>query len=76
MLGLAGVTEIETSVAGVTDNAVEPDRLPEVAVTVVDPWPALLANPLEPVALLIVAAAVFEELHMTAVVSGCVELSV
>jgi hypothetical protein len=76
MLGVAGVTAIETSVAGVTVSRVEPDMLPNVAATVVDPWPTLLASPLEPDALLITATVVSEELQVTAVVSGCVEPSV
>jgi len=37
MLGIAGVTVMETSTAGVTVNVVDPAMLPEVAVIVVCP---------------------------------------
>src|SRR5579863_137333 len=43
--GSAGVTAMDTSVAGVTVKAVDPDTLSRVAVTVVLPTPALLAIP-------------------------------
>jgi hypothetical protein len=76
MVGLAGVTAIETSAAGVTVKLVDPEIAPKVAVMVTAPWLTELANPLEPDALLIEATPVLEELQVTAVVSGCVELSV
>ena len=68
MLGLDGVIEIDTNVAGVTVSVVEPEMLPEVAVIVVEPAARDLANPWEPAALLIVAAPVFEEFQVTVVV--------
>ena len=68
MLGLAGVTAIETSVADVTVSVVEPVMLPDVAVIVVDPAATALAKPLVPAALLMVPAAVFDEAQVTAVV--------
>ena len=68
MLGLAGVTAMETSVVAIMVRVVEPEMLPDVARIVVDPAAADLARPLEPAALLIVAAAVLEELQVTAAV--------
>src|SRR5262252_8300279 len=44
-LGMAGVTAIETSAAAVTVRFVEPDTLPEVAVTAVLPTETLVASP-------------------------------
>jgi hypothetical protein len=74
---LVGVTEIDTSVAAVTVRGVEPDTLPSVAEIVVTPTPPVeVAKPYEPEALLIEAAAVLEELQVTATVRFCVELSV
>ncbi len=74
-LAFAGVTPIDTSVAGVTLSVAEPEIPPKLAPTVVDPWPVDVARPLDPEALLIVATAVFEEFHVTAVVRFCVEPS-
>jgi len=37
ILGFAGVTPIETSVAGVTDKTVDADAPPKVAVMVTEP---------------------------------------
>ena len=76
MLGVPGITAIETRAAGVTVRPVEPDTLPNVALTVVDPWPALLANPLEPDALLMEATLLLDEPQVTEAVRFCVELSV
>jgi len=70
--GFIGVTAIETRVAGVTVSVVDPEMLPEVAVIIVEPAAAEVANPLEPAALLIVAAPVFDELQVAAVVRSCV----
>ena len=75
MLGLAGVTAMDTSVAVVTVSVVDPDIPPDVAVTVVEPAAAEVANPLEPAALLIVAAPVLDEFQVIAVVRFCVVLS-
>jgi hypothetical protein len=74
MLGLVGVTVIDTSVAAVTVNIVDPDMLPDIAMIVAEPAAAPVANPFEPAALLIVAAAV-SELHVAAAVKSCVVLS-
>jgi len=61
MLGLAGVTAMETSVAGVIVSVVVPDFPPDVAVMVVEPVPTAVASPL-----VIVATDVDDELHVTA----------
>ena len=57
MLGLAGVTAIDTRVAAVTVSEVDPETLPSVAEIVVEPPFAEVARPFEPPALLIVATA-------------------
>ena len=50
--------------------------LPEVAVIIVVPLtPSVVANPFDPVWLLMVATAVSEELQVTDVVMSCVVLS-
>lgn len=46
MLGLVGVTDIDTSVAEVTASEVDPDILPDVAVMVVEPAATDVALPL------------------------------
>ncbi len=43
--GFADATAMETSAAEVTVKVVDPVMEPEVAVIVVDPWPALVARP-------------------------------
>ena len=75
-LGFVGVTAIDTSVAGVTVSAVEPDTAPDVAVIVALPVATVLARPLEPAALLIVAMVWSAEPQVAVVVRSCVELSV
>ena len=77
-VGLAGVTSIETRVAGLTEKLVLAE-IPEpayVAVMVVVPVLAVVARPLLPTALLISATAVAEEDQVTVFVMSCVELSV
>ncbi len=56
---------IDSSCAGVTVSVVVPEMLPDVAVIVVVPAPTEDASPFDPVALLIVATVVFEELQKT-----------
>ena len=56
---------MDTSVAAVTLNVVLPEIAPDVAVIVVTPTAAEVANPLEPAALLMVATAGLEELQVT-----------
>ena len=51
MLGLVGVTAMDTSVAAVTVRIVEPDMLPLAAVMVAPPVPTLVAKPALPEAL-------------------------
>jgi hypothetical protein len=75
ILGLVGVSVMETSVAGVTVSVEIPEILPDVAVIVVEPVATELANPLEPAALLMAATAAVEEFHITVVVRSCVVLS-
>ena len=75
MLGLVGVTAMDTSVAGVTVKVVDPEIFPDIGVIVVNPAAVEVANPLEPVALLIVATPVLDEPHATVVVRSCVVLS-
>ena len=53
----------------------DPETPPDVAVIVVVPAATGVANPSEPVALLIVATPVVDELQVTVVVRFCVELS-
>ena len=75
MLGLVGVTDIDTSVAEVTASEVDPDILPDVAVIVVEPAATDVALPLEPAALLMAATVVDDDFQVTDVVRFCVELS-
>jgi len=73
MFGVVGVIVMERSDGGgVTVSVVVPDFPPEAAVMVVTPVQIEVANPL----LLIVATDVDDELHVTAPVRSCVELSV
>jgi len=72
ILGLAGVTAMDTSVAVVTVNVVLPVIAPNVAVMVVMPADNEVASPLEPAALLIVAIAGAEDVQVTDDVRSCV----
>jgi hypothetical protein len=75
MLGAAGVIAMDTSVAGVTVSAVDPDVLPNVAVIVVEPEDADVASPLETAALLMTATPAADEFQVTDAVRSCVVLS-
>ena len=77
MLGLIGVTAIDTSVADVTVNWVVLDMFVagSVAVSVVEPVATDVANPLDSVALLMVQTVVDDELQIADVVKFCVVLS-
>ena len=75
MLGLGGITAMDTSVAAVTVKLVEPVTAPSVAVILVKPGLAALASPLEPAALLMVAIAGADDVQVTVVVRFCVVLS-
>src|SRR5258708_1463211 len=68
--GIAGVTAIDTSVAGFTVSSVEPLMLPLVAEIVEVPAPTAVAKPVT----LMVATVPVPDAH-TALVSTCVELS-
>ena len=74
--GVAGVTPIETSVAAVTANVVEPVTPLNVAEIEEEPIAALEARPCEPAALLIVALVVSVDAQVAVVVRFCVEVSV
>ena len=68
-----GVMAIETNVVGVTVSVTGVDVIPpHVAVTLVLPAATDVANPLEPVALLIVATDVVAVTQVTCVVRSCV----
>ena len=71
MVGVAGVTAIDDSVAAVTVKVVEPTTPPLVAVIVEEPTFRVVAKP----AALIVATVVVPEAHVTLPVRFCVELS-
>ena len=66
---------IDSSTIGVTVSVVDPEMLPDVAEIVVEPAATVVASPLEPVRLLMVAILVFEEFHVTDEVISCVEVS-
>jgi hypothetical protein len=72
---VAGVTSIDSSTTGVTVSVVDPVMLPDVAVIVVEPTATVVASPLEPVRLLMVAILVFDEFHVTVEVRSCVVVS-
>ena len=76
MVWLAGVTAMETRAAADTVSDVEAVTVPEVAVMVVVPTPTLVARPSVPVAPLMVAMPVADELHVTVPVRFCVLPSV
>ena len=76
MLGLGGVTWIDTSVAAVTVRfALGELTAPRLAPMVAKPTPVAAASPAEPAALLIVATAESDEDHVTCEVRSCVEWS-
>ena len=68
MLALVGVMAMDARLAAVTVRVVEPETLPESAVIVVEPAATEVANPFEPVALLIDATAAVDEPQVTVVV--------
>jgi hypothetical protein len=78
IVGIAGVTAIETNAAALTVSTVDPLIVPDVAVAVIFavPVPTLLATPCVPAALLIVATVGVSELHVTVLVMFCVLPSV
>lgn len=76
MDGVVGVTAIDSSVAVVTVNVVDPLIMPEVAVMFAVPWPTPLANPCVGETSLIVATDGVSELHCAVSVMFCVLPSV
>src|SRR5579864_6177125 len=70
-VGVAGVTAIEVSVGTATVSVVEPDTLPRVAVILLVPLAAGVANPVAE----IVATVVVCEAQVTWLVKSFVELS-
>lgn len=76
ILGLAGVTPIDTSVAAVTVRLVDPVMPPSVAVTDADPGLNAVTVPIVPLLLPTAAIDGAEELQLTRLVMSCVELSV
>jgi hypothetical protein len=76
ILELVGVTSMETRVAGVTVREIKPEMPPpEVAVIVDVPTATVVALPLVPATLLMVATATADELQVTDAVRSCVVLS-
>ena len=65
------MTVMPVSVACPTVAVVEEDMDAEVAVTVEDPSPALVASPLVPVVLLITSTGAEDELQFTIEVTSC-----
>ena len=76
MIGLGGVTAIDSRIAGTTFSVAVPKILPDVAVIVVVPTATEVATPSVPGALLMVATPCADEDHITWVVSSWVEASV
>jgi hypothetical protein len=76
MVGLAGVTEIDTGVAAVTLRAAEPDTPLKFALIVTDPKLRVVTRPSYPEALLTAAIVGSDDAQVTDVVRFCVELSV
>ena len=76
MVGAAGVTPIDTSVAGVMVRVVLPEMPLKAAVRVVTPLLMPFARPLNEAALLMDATVVEDEVQSTAVVRSWMELSV
>lgn len=72
ILGIAGVTVIETKAAGVTVKAVDPLTVPAVAVIIVWPRETLAACPMFGAVALMVATPATDELHATEVVTSSV----
>lgn len=75
MLGLVGVTAMDTSFAAVTVRVVEPETPSRTAVMVVLPTPADVARPSLPAVVETVATVAFDEVQVTVAVRSCFELS-
>ena len=68
MLGLDGITPIDTSAADVIVRVVLPEIVPDIAVMTAEPGAADVAKPLEPVVLLTATTVEVDELQMAEVV--------
>ena len=68
MLGLTGVTAIDTSTAGPTFTAMVPEIAPDVALTCATPWAAPVSRP----PAVTVATDVFEDDHVAVLVMSTV----
>ena len=75
ILGVVGVTPMDTRVAAVTVSVVEPDTLPRVAVIVVEPVLTVVASPMLADELLMDAMAVLAEFQVTDEETSCFEPS-
>ena len=75
MLGLVGVTAIDTNTAAVTVRVVAPETPSMAAVMVVLPTPAEVTRPSLPAVPDTVAAEAFVEVQVTRVVRSCLVLS-
>lgn len=75
MLGADGAMLIETRAAGVTVNVAVAETEPDAAVMVVEPVAKDCASPAVPEDTLIVATPGVDDVHCTAEVRFCVELS-
>jgi hypothetical protein len=76
MVGFAGLTLMDTSVAAVACSLADPETRPRVAVTAIAPGLIAVAWPWEFAALLMDATFGSDELQVTEDVRSCVELSV
>ena len=72
MLGFVGLMAMDTSVNEVTVRVVDPETPPTVAVIVVVPAATVVALPLEPAALLMVATEGTDDVQAADVVRSCV----
>ena len=75
-MGFTGETAREAKAAVPTVNVVVADTFPDVAVMTEIPTPALVARPLLPDVLLMIATLASDELQVTTEVIGCVLPSV
>lgn len=76
MAALLGVMEIETKAGPLTVMVVEAEMELAVAEMVAVPWPELVASPLLPATLLMMATVANDEFQFATVVRSCVRPSV
>ncbi len=75
ILGVDGVTVMDTSVTGFTVSVADAETPPKAAVIVVVPSAVEVANPLDPATLLMAATVASDEVQFASVVRSCVVLS-